>query len=181
VISTDRIVGNAWCFGDDVSTDVIHPPDFYSLNKDKVKLGLFQRYDPTLQARIRPGDILIGGKNFGCGSSRETTIQSLLHNGIGAVVARSFGRIFFRNATNQGLPCLVLKDAPENPVGTGARVMISLLDWTLTSDDGARLALEPTSAFVRRIWRAGGLLAILDEEQRTASGRFAVHAEQGPR
>lgn len=166
------IAGTAWCFGDDVSTDVIHPPDFYSLNKDKVKSGLFQRYDPTLQDRIRPGDVLIGGRNFGCGSSRETTVLSLLHNGIGAIVARSFGRIFFRNATNKGLRCLVMREAPATAIATGARVTISLAKWSLSTDVGIHVALAPASPFVRRIWQAGGLLAMLDEERR--AGRRPV-------
>lgn len=162
------IAGTAWCFGDDVSTDVIHPPDFYSLSKDKVKAGLFQRYDPTLQSRIQPGDILVGGRNFGCGSSRETTILSLLHNGIGAIVARSFGRIFFRNATNNGLPCLVIRSGQESVVSTGQRVSISFSDWTMSNETGACIALETASGFIQRIWRAGGLLAILDEERKNS-------------
>lgn len=173
--STERdvISGTAWCFGDDVSTDVIHPPDFYSLSKDKVRSGLFQRYDPTLQERIRPGDILVGGRNFGCGSSRETTVLSLLHNGIGAIVARSFGRIFFRNATNKGLPCLIMRDAPPGAIATGAHVTISLSKWTLSTSEGVEIALEPASPFVQRIWRAGGLLAILDEERSAGRGPSA--------
>jgi 3-isopropylmalate dehydratase small subunit len=157
------ITGRAWCFGDDISTDVIHPPDFYSLKKDKVKAGLFHKLDPTMQERIQPGDVLVAGRNFGCGSSRETSVLSLVHNGIGAIVARSFGRIFFRNATNRGLPCLVLRES-ESPQGieTGDSVIVSLEAWTLRSERGATLALEPASHFIRRIWDAGGLLGLLD-------------------
>jgi 3-isopropylmalate dehydratase small subunit len=83
------ITGSSWVFGDDMNTDVIHAPDYFSLDEARVRLGLFQRLDPSIQQRLQPGDILVGGRNFGCGSSRETVIRSLKLNQVGAIVGRS--------------------------------------------------------------------------------------------
>lgn len=156
------IEGTVWRFGDHVNTDVIHPPDWFSLDPETVRTGLFRRFDPSLQARFRPGDLLVAGCNFGCGSSRETSVRSLTLNRVGAILAQSFARIFFRNATNAGIPCLVFADPGDlERVAAGRTARVSVADWTLTLDDGARVALEPVPEFVVRIWRAGGLLETL--------------------
>lgn len=163
-----EISGHTWTFGDDLNTDVIHPPRFFSLEKDKVKRGLFHGFDPTLQPRLRPGDVLVGGRNFGCGSSRETSVTSLRLNEVGAIVAISFARIFFRNATNRGLPCLTFADPDDYAsVPAGAQVTIDLDAWTMTVADRT-IALVPAGDFIRKIWVAGGLLELLELE--TASG-----------
>src|SRR6202008_295367 len=93
-----------------LNTDVLHPPNYYSLAPDVVRSGLFKGIDPDLQARVRPGDLIVAGKNFGCGSSRETSIRSLKLNGIAGIIAIDFARIFFRNATNHGIPCVCLAE-----------------------------------------------------------------------
>ena len=98
------IKGTAHVFGHHLNTDVIHPPEYFSFDPERVRLGFMKGVDPTFLDRFSPGDILIAGENFGCGSSRETSIYSMLHNKVGAVVAISFARIFFRNAINNGLP-----------------------------------------------------------------------------
>ena len=85
------ITGTAWCFGDHVNTDVIHPPEFFSLDPERVKMGLFRGLDPDLHQRFRANDIVVAGRNFGCGSSRETSIRSLKLNRVGAIVAIDFG------------------------------------------------------------------------------------------
>jgi 3-isopropylmalate dehydratase small subunit len=159
---TTTISGHVWAFGDHVNTDVIHPPDFFSLDPERVKRGLFHNYDPELQARLRPNDILVAGKNFGCGSSRETSIRSLKLNAVGAIVAVDFARIFFRNATNNGIPCLELRDAADLPRATKAQTArISFESWTLTTDAGDVIPLAPASEFIVRLWSSGGLLAML--------------------
>lgn len=167
----ETITGRIWSFGEHVNTDVIHPPDFFSLEAEKVKRGLFQKYDPTLQPRLLPGDILVGGRNFGCGSSRETSIKSLKLNRIGAIVAVDFARIFFRSATNNGVPCVTFRNAADYdrlwksqvqcPLDPGPMARISLADWTLNLDTGDEIALAPAPEFIVRIWRAGGLLETL--------------------
>jgi 3-isopropylmalate dehydratase small subunit len=156
------IDGRVWRFGDDLNTDVIHPPDFFSLDPDVVAKGLFHKHDPTIQPRIRPGDVIVGGRNLGCGSSRETSIQSLRLNRIGAVIAVDFGRIFFRNATNQGLPCLTFAEATDvDRIADGDHVTVALDAAVLTTSSGASIPLVQPGDFVRRIWASGGLLGLL--------------------
>jgi 3-isopropylmalate dehydratase small subunit len=169
-MQNDELSGHVWAFGDHVNTDVIHPPDYFSLDPAKVKKGLFAKYDPTLQERIEPGDILVGGVNFGCGSSRETSMRSIKLNAIGAIVAVDFARIFFRNATNNGIPCLQLRDPADAPRAARAKsARISLARWTFTTETGDEIALVPASEFIVRIWRAGGLLAMLPSPGAVAS------------
>jgi 3-isopropylmalate dehydratase small subunit len=154
--------GKVWLFGDDVNTDVIHPPQFYSLDPERVKRGLFHGFDPTLQPRLGPGDVLVAGKNFGCGSSRETSILALKLNQVGAIVAVDFARIFFRSATNHGLPCLTFANAEDRlALRAGESVTIATSEARLTTESGATLALEPAGSFIQRIWAAGGLLELL--------------------
>lgn len=157
------VSGRAWSFGDDVNTDVMHPPQFFSLKPDVVRRGLFAGLDPQFHERVRPGDVLIAGRNFGCGSSRETSIQSLKLNCVGAIVAVDFARIFFRSATNNALPCVTFADpADRMRVTTGQHVEISFDAWELRTDTGEVLVLEPVGAFVEQVWAAGGLLEASD-------------------
>lgn len=156
------IRGRVWLFGDDLNTDVIHPPQFFSLDPEKVKRGLFHGLDPTIQPNLQPGDILVGGRNFGCGSSRETSMRALKLNQIGAIVALDFARIFFRNATNNGLPCLTF----SNPEDLGRlrqwqRIEIQAGRSLLLTEEGEAVRLDPPGHFIMSIWQAGGLLAML--------------------
>jgi 3-isopropylmalate dehydratase small subunit len=161
------IAGRVWLFGDDVNTDVIHPPAFYSLDPDKVRRGLFNGYDPEMQPGIEPGDVLVAGRNFGCGSSRETSIRSIKLNEIGALVAIDFARIFFRNATNNGLPCLTFADPGDLArLRKGQRITVDTDAATLRTEEGEAIALTPPGDFVRRIWAAGGLLNLLPQAGR---------------
>ncbi|MGC7102117.1 3-isopropylmalate dehydratase [Amycolatopsis lurida] len=154
--------GTAWTFGDDLNTDVIHPPQFFSLDPEKVKRGLFHGLDPALRERLRPGDVLVAGRNFGCGSSRETSVQSLKLNGIGAIVAVDFARIFYRNATNNALPCVNFANPDDRPrIRQGQRVEVRFEESVLLTEDGDRIALEPAGPFVQAVWEAGGLLEML--------------------
>jgi len=156
------ISGRIWLFGDDVNTDVIHPPAFYSLDPDKVRRGLFHGYDPEMQPNIQPGDVLVAGRNFGCGSSRETSIRSIKLNNIGALIAIDFARIFFRNATNNGLPCLTLADPADLVrLHKGRPITVDPDAATLHTEEGETIPLTPPGAFVSQIWAAGGLLELI--------------------
>jgi 3-isopropylmalate dehydratase small subunit len=154
--------GRTWVFGDNINTDVLHPPSYYSLNPDVVRSGLFKGLDPELQERVQPGDLIVGGHNFGCGSSRETSILSLKLNGIAAVIAIDFARIFFRSATNHGIPCLCLARASDVARFThGEQAALELEANYIALTKGERIELQPVGAFVRQIWSAGGLLGLL--------------------
>ena len=107
---------------------------------------------------VRPGDIIVAGKNFGCGSSREQAVVALKAAGVSAIVARSFARIFYRNAVNLGLPVLVSQDACE-VFGDGAVVRLDPEAPSMLSADGsARASLERIPVHVSSILSAGGLI-----------------------
>jgi len=157
--------GRTWVFGDNLNTDVLHPPQFYSLDPERVKVGLFKGVDETLQERLLPGDLVVAGRNFGCGSSRETSIRSVKLNGIAAIIAVDFARIFFRNATNHGVPCFLFEDdTSPRAFRSGALGRLDPEACVLENDAGDRARLAPVGRFVRRIWDAGGLLGLLTTE-----------------
>ncbi len=105
------IRGRVWKFGDNVDTDVIIPFKYKAKTIDPQELAqhVMEGIDPHFPKKVRPGDIIVAGRNFGCGSSREQAPLAIKAAGIAAVVAESFARIFFRNAINIGLPVLEVK------------------------------------------------------------------------
>ena len=100
----EQFTGRVWTLGDDIDTDIIIPTEYLALKTiEEMKQYGFSPLRPELAAQIRPGDILVAGKNFGCGSSREQAPEVIKALGIRCVIAKSFARIFFRNAINNGL------------------------------------------------------------------------------
>jgi methanogen homoaconitase small subunit len=101
------IKGRTWVFGDDIDTDVIIPGKYLRTTDMQVFANhAMEGIDPDFPKKVKPGDIVVGGNNFGCGSSREQAALALKYAGVACVVAKSFGRIFFRNAINVGLPLM---------------------------------------------------------------------------
>ena len=107
------IQGKVWKYGDDVNTDVIFPGKYTYTITDRKEMAAhaLEDLDPTFAKDVKPGDIVVAGRNFGCGSSREQAATCLKEAGVAAVVAASFARIFFRNAINEGLPLIECPDA----------------------------------------------------------------------
>ena len=110
-----KLTGRVWVYGDDVNTDVIFPGKYtYSISDpQEMALHALEDLDPTFATGVRRGDIIVAGRNWGCGSSREQAVVCLKEAGIAAIVARSFARIYYRNAINQALP-IVTCDAVES-------------------------------------------------------------------
>lgn len=104
------IKGKIHVVGHNINTDMIHPPEYFSLNYERIRNGFMKGISSGFMDRFEAGDIIIAGQNFGCGSSRETSIYSMLYNHVGAIVAISFARIFYRNAVNNKLPVFEFKD-----------------------------------------------------------------------
>jgi 3-isopropylmalate/(R)-2-methylmalate dehydratase small subunit len=102
--------GRVWKYGDDVNTDVIFPGKYtyQPMEPEEMAQHAMEDLDPDFAKNVRPGDVIVAGKNFGCGSSREQAATCLKAAGVAAVVAESFSRIFFRNAINNGLPVIEL-------------------------------------------------------------------------
>ena len=149
--------GTAHRYGDDVDTDVIIPATLLAA-RDPAYLAKYcmTPLDPDFPARVRPGDILVAGRNFGCGSSREHAVLALRGAGIAAVVAESIARIFFRNAINQGLPALVCPEAVA-AIRPGDAVGVDVEAGTVTVGNRTFQA-QPLPSALREILAAGGLV-----------------------
>ena len=144
-------------FGDEVNTDVILPGRYLALRKPE-DLGrhCLEGLDPDFIHRVRPGDILAVGRNFGCGSSREHAVIALQAAGVAAIVAVSAARIFFRNAVNLGLPVLLCPEAAE-ALREGETARITLDDMRI-AQGAAQWQAAPLGGEVRAILAAGGLV-----------------------
>ena len=157
----------AWIFGDDVNTDLIIPGKYLE-NYDPAHLAAhaMEGASKEFASRVSKGDIIIAGTNFGCGSSREQAVTALKHAGVGAVVARSFARIFYRNAVNLGLTVILSPDAIDG-FYDGDEVVLDVDCGTISSQDGSRkAALEPVPAHLKRILDKGGLIPYIKEKLR---------------
>ncbi len=152
-----KITGRVWKYGDDVNTDVIFPGKYtYSISDPReMAEHALEDLDPTFVANVQPGDIIVAGKNWGCGSSREQAVICLKEAGVGAIVARSFARIYFRNSINAGLP-IVTCDAVDG-VESGDEVTIDFAAGTVTAPTGD-YAFPPLSPEVMEILNTGGLI-----------------------
>jgi 3-isopropylmalate/(R)-2-methylmalate dehydratase small subunit len=152
-----RITGRVWKYGDDVNTDVIFPGKYtYSItDRQEMAKHALEDLDPSFVEKVQPGDIIVAGKNWGCGSSREQAVICLKEAGVGAIVARSFARIYFRNAINEGLP-IVTCDAVET-VETGDEVTIDFEEGVVTTP-GTTYEFPPLAPSVMQILDAGGLV-----------------------
>lgn len=110
-----KFSGRIWKLGDDIDTDIIMPTQWLTLDSmDDIKLHAFEPLRPELAAKIKPGDIIVAGNNFGCGSSREQAPEALSALKIKCIIAKSFARIFFRNAINNGLLLLESPDLADH-------------------------------------------------------------------
>lgn len=158
------IKGKVWKFGDDVNTDVMFPPSYFSLNPDKIRQGLMKGIRYGFTKKIKPGDIIVGGKNFGCGSSREIYAKAFKLNGISTVIAESFARIFFRNMINNGILLLECEGIAEY-VNDGDVIEVSLNDYRIKNlNNGKILQAKYLNKVVMNILEAGGLIEKLKGE-----------------
>jgi 3-isopropylmalate/(R)-2-methylmalate dehydratase small subunit len=153
-------VGTAFVFGDDVDTDAIIPAP-YLVTTDAKELGkhaMAGSDQPDFAEQVSEGDVVVAGENFGCGSSREHAPLALLGAGVSCVVARSFARIFFRNAINIGLPVLECPEALGG-ISQGDAVAVDIAEGTVTNQTSGRtFPAAPMPRFMRDIVDAGGLV-----------------------
>lgn len=163
-----KLKGRAWVFGDDIDTDIITPGKFLS-NPKELAANAFGPVDKSFAKEVKPGDILIAGRNFGCGSSRETAPEVLQILKVGAVVADSFARIFYRNAVAIGLPALELPGA-NRLFRKGDEVEIDLEEGRIYNvTRSTDFALRPPSPMLLQSIRSGGMLKVLQAELREAA------------
>ncbi len=152
-----QITGRVWKYGDDVNTDVIFPGKYtYSISDRKeMAQHALEDLDPAFVKNVQPGDMIVAGKNWGCGSSREQAVICLKEIGVGAIVARSFARIYFRNCINEALP-IVTCDAVDG-VETGDELTIDFAAGRVTTPKG-EYTFPPLAVEVMQIIEDGGLV-----------------------
>lgn len=151
--------GRVWKFGDHVDTDVIIPAR-YLVTGDPAELAkhCLEDADPTFAQRVRPGDIIVAGENFGCGSSREHAPLSIKGAGVACVIAASFARIFYRNAINIGLPILEAPQAAAE-IQAGDEVEVDLGTGRIRDlTTGREYTAQPFPPFMQELIAAGGLI-----------------------
>jgi len=157
--------GTAHTYGRDVDTDVIIPARYLNTtDPDELAGYCMMDIDGDFAQRVQPGDIIVAGENFGCGSSREQAPVAIKAAGVACVVASSFARIFFRNAINIGLPILVCPGASEE-IDTGDTVRVDMEQGVVTDlTSGKSFQAERFPEFMQEIVAAGGLMNHVREQ-----------------
>ena len=165
-----KIEGRVWMFGDHVDTDLIIPARYLNVSdKNELAKHCFADLRPDFAKEVCAGDIVVAGVNFGCGSSREHAPWSMKAAGVGAVIAKSFARIFYRSAFNIGFPALESEEASEQ-IGEGDRVSIDLSTGEIVElANGKRFSARPIPDFMGVILKSGGLVNYL-KNAKTAAG-----------
>lgn len=159
--------GKAWKFGDDVDTDAIIPARYLNTSDPKVLAAhCMEDADPQFAGKVKSGDLLVAGKNFGCGSSREHAPIAIKAAGLSCVIAHSFARIFYRNAFNMGLPILECPEAVES-LSTGDEVEVDLDRGVITNHTkNQTYHAQPVPPFMQKLLQAGGLMAYVQEQMK---------------
>ncbi len=154
-----KIEGRVWKFGDNIDTDVIIPARFLNVSdKQILARNCFADMRPEFGSDVRKGDIIVGGSNFGCGSSREHAPLAIRESGVGVIIAKSFARIFYRNAFNIGLPILESTEAPDF-IKDNDTIKVDLITGEITNvSTGKGFSAKPVPDFMREIIDAGGLV-----------------------
>ena len=154
-----------WKYADNINTDVIFPGKYtYTISHDPAKLArhALEDLDPQFAGNVRSGDVIVAGRNFGNGSSREQAVTCLIHAGVHAVIAGSFARIYYRNAINNGLLVIACPDIVPL-VSTGDSVSIDL-DNSLLRWNGKQFSFPRLAEEVQEILDAGGIIPYLRKQ-----------------
>ena len=158
--------GTVFKYGDNVDTDVIIPARYLNIADPKeLASHAMEDIDTEFVKNVKPGDIIVANKNFGCGSSREHAPRVLKDNGVACVIAASFARIFYRNAINIGLAILECPEASEK-IENGDEVTVDFDTGLITNaTKGETYQANPFPAFIKEIIQAGGLMADIKKRQ----------------
>ncbi|MCI1965811.1 MAG: 3-isopropylmalate dehydratase small subunit [Oscillospiraceae bacterium] len=156
--------GTVFVYGDNVDTDVIIPARYLNSSDPKhLAAHCMEDLDASFAKRVHAGDIIVGGSNFGCGSSREHAPLAIKSSGISCVIAKSFARIFYRNSINIGLPILECAQAAES-IRQGDEIAVNFESGVITNQTrGETYQAEPFPEFIRQIIGSDGLLNSLSK------------------
>lgn len=157
---THILKGNAWVYGDKIDTDLLAPGAYMKSSLQELAAHCLEAIDTEFAGNVKPGDVMIAGDAFGIGSSREQAAQALVELGVAAVVAKSFARIFYRNALNLGLPVLFCPDIEG--VEKGDEVSVDPTTGVVTNHTKQQtFTCEPIPPELMKIVDAGGLMPYL--------------------
>jgi len=154
-----KLIGKAWKFGDNISTDLIAPGRYYHLRSNLPELAkhVLEDADPEFASEMSKGDFVVGGRNFGMGSSREHAPVIIKLAGVNAVIAKKFARIFFRNAINVGLPAI---ECDTDKIAQGDELEVDLSSGKIINrTQGTEISFKPLPPVMTAILRDGGLAA----------------------
>jgi 3-isopropylmalate/(R)-2-methylmalate dehydratase small subunit len=165
LITMNTAEGNAFIFGNNIDTDVIIPARYLTtFDPEKLKLHCMEAIDPDFLNKISNGDIIVAGKNFGCGSSREHAPIAIKAAGISCVIAESFARIFYRNSINIGMPIIESKEASEK-ISANDRISIDFNTGVIyNKTKNEEYQSVPFPPFIQNIITKGGLMSSIKEE-----------------
>ncbi len=173
-----RIKGRAWKFGDDIDTDAIIPARYLvSTDPQFLAAHCMEDADPEFPGKVKPGDIIVAGKNFGCGSSREHAPVAIKGAQISCVIAQSFARIFYRNAFNMGLPILESPEAAA-AIATGDEIEVDLDQGRIINNSRRQTyTAQQVPPFMQQLLEAGGLMnyvrrQVAETEEKKSSDRI---------
>ncbi|MDL2246067.1 3-isopropylmalate dehydratase small subunit [Methanobrevibacter sp. OttesenSCG-928-K11] len=157
--------GKVWKFENDIDTDIIIPGR-YLIYTDEETLAkhCMEGLDPNFNEKVNEGDFIVAGTNFGCGSSREHAPIALKGAGIAAIIAESFARIFYRNATNLGIPLLEAPGISET-IENGEKIDIDMEKGIITSESGKKYEFKKLPPFMLEILESGGLIKYLKDKK----------------
>jgi 3-isopropylmalate dehydratase small subunit len=158
-----KFSGRIWKFGDNIDTDAIIPARYLNIHDPQgLALHCMEDADPDFMNKMQPGDIIVGGENFGCGSSREHAPIAIKAAGIACVVAKSFARIFYRNSFNMGLPIFESEDL-WGLVENGTKIEVDADAGLIRIEDAATgpLQIPPVPPFMQELIADGGLMAYI--------------------
>lgn len=165
---TIQNAGRAFVFGDNVDTDTLAPGLYMKKPIEEMARHTLEALDPSFAEAVKPGDIVVGGENFGMGSSREQAVMTLRQLGVAAVVARSFAGLFFRNALNLGLPALTC--AESGKIASGDRLSVAPEVGRIENRSKSEsYACEPIPPHLVEMIRDGGLIPHLEKKLRRRS------------
>ena len=158
--------GTVFKYGDNVDTDVIIPARYLNTQDAKeLAMHTMEDIDADYVKKVKPGDIMVGGWNFGCGSSREHAPLVIKTSGASVVIAKSFARIFYRNAINIGLPIMECEEAAD-AIQAGDTVSVNFDTGTITDETtGKTFQAAPFPEFIQNMIKAGGLMNSIKEKQ----------------
>jgi 3-isopropylmalate/(R)-2-methylmalate dehydratase small subunit len=154
-----KVTGKVFKYGDDVNTDVIIPARYMNTHDPKhLAAHCMEDIDKDFVTNMKPGDVIVAGKNFGCGSSREHAPISIKYAGVGCVIAKTFARIFYRNCINMGLPIMECPEAAAE-LQAGDEIEISFDEGTITNKSNGKVyKAHPFPPFMKSLIEAGGLM-----------------------